>query len=149
MLKMNNEKGVTMLVLVITIIVLLILAGVGIFYAVQDAGFATDKKLISELNMVATAVHEQYIKYQKTGTKEFLVGESPYSLSDTITKDYDDKDVTVVKTGWYKLDEDALEEIGINNSKYEYAVKYETGEVYNITMKETKSGKTLYTRLNK
>ncbi|MBR3152779.1 MAG: type II secretion system protein [Clostridia bacterium] len=151
MLKMNNEKGVTMIVLVITIVVLLILSGIAIIYGIQDSEFATEKKQLSELEMVATAVHEQYIKYEKTGTQKFLVGEQNYNLSDSITEDFNGKSVSSISnSGWYRLNEDDLEKIGIQDSKYEYAVKYETGEVYNITVKKTKkNNKTLYIKLGK
>ena len=118
----KNEKGVTMLVLVVTIVILLVLAAVSINFAIKDSDYAIEKKQLVEMEMVATAVHEQYIKYQKTGNG--LVGTPDQQLTEDIEKDMNGKDVsTVNKEGWYKLTKDDLKKIGINDSAYEYLVK--------------------------
>ncbi len=163
MLKIRLEKGVTMLVLVITIIVLLILAGVSINFAIKDSDFAIEKKQLSELEMVGHAVYQQYIKYKETGTEEFLIRDTEYTDLAEITIDSDmlgeeiNPEVKIkqseadesIENKWYKLDKTALKKIGIQNSSYEYIVKYSTGEVYNITSKTSKqNGKTLYLKIS-
>lgn len=161
MRKIRLENGVTMLVLVITIIVLLILAGVSINFALQDTSFSLERKQLSELKMVSHAVYEQYTKYKQTGTEDFLVGTDNFSDDVTISEDMNGKKFTIqleINSSsnegkdkveqWLKLDKNDLKKIGIENPKDEYIVKYSTGAVYNITAKKSESSnKTLYTSL--
>ena len=159
MLKIKNEKGVTMLVLVITIIVLIILAGISINLAIQDADFTIEKKQKTELEEVAHAIYQQYIKYKQTGTEEYIIGDEYEGDTITINSDLNGNtasstitktdDSTKIDEKWYRLSTDDLEKIGIQNSKYTYIVKYSTGEVYNETSKESEQNKdTLYINLS-
>ncbi len=162
MRKIRLENGVTMIVLIITIIVLLILAGVSINFALQDTSFSIERKQLSELKMVSHAIYEQYTKYKKTGTEEFLIGTDNFSDNVTISEDMNGNNLTssieinsssnngkAKEEQWLKLNKDDLKKIGIEEvSNDEYIVKYSTGAAYNITAKKSKrSGKTLYTSL--
>ena len=59
----------------------------------------------------------------------------------TIPSGYSEKE-----RAYYKLDKASLLEIGIKNTDDEYVVNYISGEVMNITAKETTEGKALYVR---
>ena len=62
----SNNKGITLIALVITIVVLLILASIGIGGAITGVDESTDQKLKSELKMVQHAVLQRYTKYSLT-----------------------------------------------------------------------------------
>ena len=48
----------------------------------------------------------------------------------------------------YKLlDDEALQDLGMENYKSEYIVNYSTGEVIDITRQVTEDGEVLYTKL--
>ena len=70
----RNNKGVTLVSLVVTIIVLLIIASISIVGGIQGADTAADNKLLTELDMVQHAVLQRYTKYSLTKDKELLVG---------------------------------------------------------------------------
>lgn len=64
---MKNEKGITMLVLILTIVVLLILAGVTISYIVGDEGTvaqSSDASFEAELNQIMEQLHEKETLYE-------------------------------------------------------------------------------------
>ena len=50
--KIGNQKGVTLIVLVITIIVLIIIAGISIGTGISGMKQAKENKLLTELGMV-------------------------------------------------------------------------------------------------
>lgn len=77
-LKMRNilekETGITLMVLVITIIVLLIIASIGIRMATGSMSNVRENKELSELNMVQHAVLERYTKSKVTDNSSILPG---------------------------------------------------------------------------
>lgn len=151
---MKSNKGVTLISLVITIIVLLILSGIGLTMGTNMISTSKDKKLISELNMVQHAILEQYAKYQKTKDTSYIKIGNKMELADVkdiasnmgielvnIPDSYSNKD-------YYKLDKISLLKIGIENTEDEYIVNYISGEVINNTKKHTNDNKALYVRAN-
>ncbi len=151
---MKNNKGITLISLVITIIVLLILSGIGIKMGTNMISTSQDKKLISELNMVQHAILEQYAKYQATKDLSYIKVGNKMELADVkkiasnigielvnIPDTYSNKD-------YYKLDKLSLLKIGIENTEDEYIVNYISGEVINNTKKHTNDNKALYVRAN-
>lgn len=151
---MKNNKGITLISLVITIIVLLILSGIGLTMGTNMISTSQDKKLISELNMVQHAILEQYAKYQATKDLSYIKVGNKMELADVkkiasnigielvnIPDTYSNKD-------YYKLDKLSLLKIGIENTEDEYIVNYISGEVINNTKKHTNDNKALYVRAN-
>lgn len=70
MINFKEEKGITFMVLVITIIVMLILAGVSINIGLSGVSNSSDKQDISILYMVQQAVLGQYSKAMSLGNTE-------------------------------------------------------------------------------
>ena len=133
MLKIKKEKGITLLVLIITIIILMILASVSIYIATGDLNNAVEKKNKVEIEIVAEAVKEQYIKYLATGNVNLLYG-TQYSGSEISINSGE----TIIKNqgSWKTLSDVDLKSLGIEEqSDTVYIVKYETGEVYDSTNK--------------
>lgn len=149
----KQEKGITLVSLVITIILMLILAGISIFIGTGQMKTVNDSKLTTELEMVQHAVLEQYTKYKTTKDKVYLVGnkitiEEAKQIANelgitlaSIPNTYDNKD-------YYRLDKASLTAIGIQESTDEYIINYISGEVMNITVKKTSSNKPLYIKAN-
>ena len=64
----KSQKGITLMALVITIIVLLIIAGIGIGEIIGNSGDINqteDVLALSELKKIQQAVLENYIKYKQ------------------------------------------------------------------------------------
>ena len=157
----KDEKGVTIVALVITVIVLLILTGISIGEVSKRKGSVNESKdqiAFSELTKIQQAVMETYIKYRQLGneslfkgikmttysevTSEFNQLESGKSLKFT----YDGTEETDASKYYYKLQKSDLIQMGLSNinNDDEYIVNYSTGEVLNITQKQAIDGSALY-----
>lgn len=153
MRKINNKKGITMISLVITIVVLLILSGIGIGMGSSAIKTSQDSKLTSELMIVQHAVLEQYTKYKTTKDSSYLIGNKiEISKVQTIADEIGIELVNIPSSEsnkeYYQLDKAALLDMGIENSEDEYIINYISGEVINITKKETSNHQPLYVKAN-
>lgn len=123
---LTSTKAIALSTLVITIIVLLIIAGVSITIGNYSIENYKDNTLESEIKMVQTAVHSQYEKYLATKDKDLLVGKQC------------DKNGNEITNGEYNLlKPEDLQKIGMQNPKDTYIVNYKTGEVINQTSKKS------------
>ncbi len=140
----RNNKGVTLVSLVVTIIVLLIIASISIVGGIQGADTAADNKLLTELDMVQHAVLQRYTKYSLTKDKDLLVGTKVNSLPNPTEITWQVKNPQNDEEKYYELGSSELTNLGITNSKDTYIVNYSTGEVYNKTTPKTNSNEVLY-----
>lgn len=150
---MKENNGITIIALVVTIIVLLILAGVTINGVIQGIDETEENKLLSELSMVQHAISERYTKYKLTKDKDILIGtriqtSTLEDVPNTIIWKVTQFDATNnPEKEYYRLRKLDLSELGLSSNDVtnsSYIVNYSTGEVYNETSKTTKSGKVLY-----
>ena len=158
---MKNNKGITLVALVITIIVLTILAGITVGSITEKKGTlktTNDEILLYELNEIQQAVLELNIKYKQTGAQSYFEGtkitrdeaddylqEIASESGKTITlKLTDEEDTLSDDKSYYKLVKSDLDHMGLQNSQDEYVVNYYTGEIFNITTKVTSDGRPLY-----
>ena len=162
----KNNKGITMIALVVTIIVLLILASVSIGGSITSQNEAKENILITELNMVEHAALERYTKVSITGEK---YPGTQYATIDELKQDLEQAastaGVTSILSGsgsgqivlqsetetdengntkYYRLGKEDLSKLGITNTEDEYIINYERGEVINLTQIRTNSGEALY-----
>lgn len=150
---MKNQKGITLISLVITIIILLILASISIYTGTNNVKESRDSAVKTELQFVQQAVLQKYAKYKLTGDKSILPG-NPYpdftKLNEIISQINEKTKVTIVlkdenANNYYLLDKNSLQALGITNTEDEYIVNYTTGEVINKTRLSTfKSKEPLY-----
>lgn len=154
-INLKNEKGITLIALVVTILVLLILAAITINVGKQNIKDAREDTLLSELGMVQNAVLQRKTKVEITyeaypgdkvdiATVNSIIAEIN---SQQIGENIKLKDNSVGKENNYYLltaSNNGLNNLGITKSENEYIVNYETGEVINFTTKVTESGKPLY-----
>jgi type II secretory pathway pseudopilin PulG len=157
--KNKNERGITLIALVITIIVLIILAGIGIGASTGMKGNiqnTTTNLAKEELAEVQQAVLEIDIKYNQTKNINSIIGNViTYSEAQTYlskigmslkAEEYSDTSDTSDKEKYYYiLKPSDLENIGLKNSEDTYMVNYSTGEVFNVTKQKTADGELLYT----
>lgn len=148
-MNIRKNNGITLVALVITIIVLIIIASISITGILQDTDETKDNVAISELGMVQHAILERKTKAQLT--KEELPGQSVTStqLQQVIDEIKAKSGTTITLEGnpedYKLLDDEALQDLGIENYKSEYIVNYSTGEVIDITRQVTEDGTVLYT----
>lgn len=152
----NYEKGITLLALVITIVVLIILASITINIGKDGIKESKENTMLSELGMVQNAILQRKTKADLTNETYpgETITEANINLEETIQeindnrasgeekisrKDSDDSHYYFLST-----ENGGLEELGITNSEDAYIVNYETGEVINYTTKLTGTGKPLY-----
>lgn len=148
----KEQDGITIISLVITVVVLIILSGIGIKIGTDSIKSSKDGALASDLAMVQHAVLEQYTKYQTTKDITYLVGNKV--AKEEMTQIAKDLNITLANIpqnysnkDYYRLDKASLLEIGIENTDDEYIVNYISGEVINMTQKTT-SDTALYIRAN-
>lgn len=152
----ENNKGVTLIALAITIIVLLIISGITITAGSYNAEKAKDNKLLSEIIMVQNAVLQRKTK------AELINGHYPGQKLTEIGIDIDEvisrlnlemaegnesiekKDNN--KSNYYLLSNEngGIKELNIKNAEDEYIVNYVTGEVINYTNCVTGKGEPVY-----
>ena len=150
---LKENKGITIIALVVTIVVLLILASVTINGVIQGVDESEENKLLSELSMVQHAVTQRYTKYELTKDKDILVGTRiqtstlenvPNTINWKVTQ-FDE--INNPEREYYRVNKSDLVKLGLSGddkTDSSYVVNYSTGEVYNETSKQTKSGKVLY-----
>lgn len=158
----KEKKGITLVALTITIIILLILAGIGIS-GLNSITKTEDSKLSSELKMVQHAILETYTKYIATSKvipdETILVGTklndsniSTNNIQNSNGKYYfkysgdnkiELKDSNI--SNYYLVStEQEFKKLGISNTKEKYIVNYITGEVMNVLELKDSEGKALY-----
>ena len=126
--KNRREKGITLIALVITI-VLLILAGVSIAMLTGENGIIAQAKKAKEKTEISS--EEEYIKLLIT---EYKIDNNTYgeelkevefnTLDDT-TSIYDAETGTTYANGWFYLKPDDVKDYNFKNS---YIINYTTGE---------------------
>lgn len=142
----RENKGITLVALVITVIILLIISGISITGTMRDQKQAEANTQIVELNMIQHAILERYTKAQLT--KEELPGTIIEKTEvQTVIDEINSKSggsITLKGTEYKQLEKTDLEKLGITGKEDIYIVNYKTGEVINKTQKVTKTGVALY-----
>lgn len=156
----KDNKGITLMALVITIIILLILLTVGIGTATGiKSNIMNSKETIakSDLAKVQQAVTETYIRYKQSGDNERVLYGIKLSYtsaktsfdrigsSESLKSVYSESETDASKY-YYKLEKIHLKQMGLEDlGEDEYIVNYSTGEAFNIVNYKTGSGYVLYT----
>ena len=121
----KNEKGVTLLILVITIIIIFILMGVSVNTGYTTLINARTGRVISNLNLIKIKVESIYDDYQFSENEELLVGanDRKYSLDDIIFEnsqlaeienEIPNYDSIATEKKWYEWNESILKLQGLD-----------------------------------
>lgn len=162
----KSEKGITLIALVITVMVLMIIIAVTIDLGSEGIEDVKNNKVATELSNVQQAIFQQYIllkTYNEDGnipesvTKDITMADDinrPSQLYGTrivtayTLKKYDFTNfkikyssTTTFEEYYYILDRDDLKEIGIieknvEDEEFSYIVNYSTGEVFDLVNKK-------------
>ena len=158
-IEFRNTKGITLIALVITIVLLIILASISIgsLTGARSSIKTSNSNLkLAELSEVQQIVLETYVKYQQLKNSSLLEGtqityseatEYAREVSSSISlqaSDYDSNTSVDVSEVYYELSPTNLDNLGIEGAEDTYIVNYSTGEVFNYTYKETADGEILY-----
>ena len=150
-MNLRKNKGITMVALVITIIILLILAGISVTGVIRGIDETNESTQISQLEMVQHALLERKTKADLTKEKETLPGTTANytELQDLINEINTKSSANITLRGnkedYKELSTADLKELGIEKETNTFIVNYKTGEVINKTQKVTKAGRALYT----
>lgn len=149
MKKIKEEKGITLIVLAVSVIVLLILATIVVYDGTAGIDKAENGKLHSEAQMVQHAVLEQYVQFKTTKNVKYLVGDKlELSQVQQIAQEMGitlvDIPNTYTNKEYYRLTKEHLEQIGITNTQDQYIVNYVSGEVINFSQKKDSTGRPIY-----
>lgn len=150
-----KEKGITLVALAVTIIVLLILAGVSVKVGLSSIRESKSTAMLSEVEMVQHAVLEAYTKEATYGDGTFP-GTQKYTSIDEIKNELtelsDDAKLMQILSNtedyvsdYYYLEKADLEELGITNADDNYIVNYKLGIVIDVTNQRTGDGDPVYT----
>ena len=175
MQKIKNEKGITLVVLIVTMILLTIIAVVSIDYAYDGISYSAERRVLTELEEVQQAVMEKYTEFKQLDIDEnedsYLNIADEISVSDLETYSSKLKHVytnsaeiepskryyTLTKDQLHNLDVEIKTNIsetdftikGDNREILLYIVNFYYGEVLNIyyskDFKSEYSGQELYT----
>ena len=163
MINTKDNKGITLVALIITVVVLSIIAGVSIYIGSNDIQNSKDHIAIAELEEVKHMVGEAYLLYKKTNNINYLHSSSTVSTTEinSIAEELGVMLVTIpanpntpgttaydqyeLEIKYYRLTPTDLTNIGVENSDDTYIVNYITGEVINETKMKTSTDEPLYT----
>ncbi|MBR3163440.1 MAG: hypothetical protein IKF17_05020 [Clostridia bacterium] len=148
---MRENKGITLIALTVTIIILLILAGITISGGNESIKMSKSNRLTSELDMVQHACLERYTEYKLTKKSSLLVGtQVEYSVAQNLASTMGHtSDFPAEGEGtYYRLSSANLEDLGLKQSEDTYIVNYEKGIVMNETTNATATGIYLYKSTN-
>ena len=121
-----NNKGITLVTVVVMIIVIIIIATVSI---VSGTRLISNSKTLTDgqnIESIREAVQRRNSEMQMQGTITPIDEVYPGQLSPKITPD------SIECTNWYLLNDDSLSELGIKASQGKYLVNYQKGIVLSL-----------------
>ena len=152
MKKIKNNKGITLVALVITIIVLLILASITVYVGTDSIKQSKENILLTEVGMVQHAALERYTQESIMNSNQYPG--TPYSsmeeIKSAISELTSDQELTQLLNNnptpedYYLLTPTDLEEMQIKNTEDSYIINYKLGLAINITNQKTGSGEPAY-----
>lgn len=121
---MKNNKGITIIALIITIVVMIIIAGITIYYgAAVNVDNTSAARAYNELLEVSEAVSQRNLMNGINSEKYKFIG---LALSDS---NYKEINGNKYGDGWYELKVSDTPELELENIRNDYVVNYKTGEV--------------------
>lgn len=145
---LKNDRGVTLAILVTTIIVIIILAGTTITASDMIITSTKAKTVVTNMYLVSRKAESMYEEYQFNGTSEPYTGTK---ISDTTSLNSYFKDSYSQPTDskWYSWDKSVLTSLGFDDEMLsddaQFIVNYVDGQViYTKGVKDT-DGSTKYT----
>ncbi|MBO6243987.1 MAG: hypothetical protein J6O41_05420, partial [Clostridia bacterium] len=125
---LKNNKGITLIALVVTIIILLILSSIAVYSGVNTIKSAKFKAFQTELLIMETEVDSLYQKYKDNGIVELKQGEN-YTGEEILTMrtEFDGERCTNIYLAGYTVRNNAQKAfsyLGLDGNGYIYFNKY-------------------------
>lgn len=145
-MNIRKNRGITIVALVVSIIILLIIAGVSISGTIIGVKETEATAQMSELTMIQHAILERYTSsiYTKQELPGTTIQISEVEIIIDEINELCDSNITLKGTEYKRLTKQDLNNLGIKNEEYTYIVNYKTGEVINESIKATESKEPLY-----
>jgi len=124
-----NNKGVTLVTVVVMIIVMILIATVSIVTGNKIIVSSNEYKIEQEIESVKAAVLRKKAEINMAGN---LIpnGESYIGVADPVLKS--DGTDTIVASGWYYLDKENLEKLGVYDTTTRFIVNYDYEAVLSL-----------------
>lgn len=133
---MKKSQGISLISLIVTIVVIIILAGMAIYNGISDNVDQTANTMdYNEIFEVSEAVAQRALFNKLNSTSYGLIGETSITGFKVDMIEYSgDEEVKIERTlktsdGWYLVDEDDAEKLNLEKIRREYYVNYKTNEV--------------------
>ena len=121
---MRNNKGISLITLIITIIVLIILAGIGIYTGyTNNIRKATFTKIYSEMKEISSAIKQRDMENKLDNIRYPYVGQK------LAADDFIQINGVNYGSGYYLVTSDQIVSLGVSNVARDYIDNYSTGEV--------------------
>lgn len=120
-----NKKGVSLISVIITIVVIIILASVTIYYGLAENNEkAIETKTVYEVQEMLEAVANRTLLHKLNPNYYAYVGKTDFESKEVAGVTY------LATEGWYFLStDDEFSELSLENITGEYLVNYDTGDV--------------------
>lgn len=130
---MKNNKGITLISLIITIIVIIIIAAITLYYGLtQNMEQAKETKSAYEVHEIIDAVVNRSLMNDLNSNYYALIGKTEYTPITITDKDGNTEEYTSEK-GWYLVsEEEEFRALGLNGLKDQYLVNYDMGGVVSV-----------------
>lgn len=125
---MKKNKGVSLISLVVTIILILIIASISVYYGIsKNIDRTTESVAYTEIFDISEAVSQRALMNRLNSSAYPLIGE-PLTDAEPIT-------ISGVNYGdnWYKVEDNDFSDLSLENIKNSYIVNYETSIVVSLT----------------
>ncbi len=124
---MKKNEGISLIALVVTIVVMIILAGVSIFYGTREnISTAYETDMYTEILNVSDAAYQRSITNRLDSVRYPFVGTPLTDAAPQVVNNVS------YGEGWYLLKVTDHAELGLENVENEYIVNYLTGEVVSV-----------------
>ena len=133
----NNTKGITLITLVVTIIMLLILASVATYSGIDAIKTAELNRFITELKIMQTEVNDLYDKYKNNGTAGDYTGEGILDIGKDMSLAQDKANKVFQanasgitdQTGYKYFDSETIKTLGIEDISGEFFINIQKRKV--------------------
>ena len=124
---MKKNSGISLMSLVITIVVILILAGLSIYYGTREnINTAYSADMYTEILNVSEAAKQRFLTHRMDANRYPYVGTQLTDSNPKVVNNISYGD------GWYLLSPEQTLELNLENVTNEYIINYLTGEVVSI-----------------
>lgn len=129
---MKNQKGITLITLVITIVILIIITGVVTYNGLESVNISQKTAFISELEMIQAKVNVIYEERKASSEKiEYYnsIGQDISSLEDTRVNEALGQ---TSKDGFRFFNQEDLKKLDLDNINQEVLINYDTREIVSL-----------------